>query len=24
MEPSMPGIHHITAITSDPQENIDF
>ena len=24
MKPSMPGIHHVTAITADAQENIDF
>src|SRR3954467_7319044 len=24
MNPSMPGIHHVTAITADAQKNIDF
>jgi glyoxalase family protein len=24
MKPSMPGIHHITAICGDPQQNVDF
>jgi glyoxalase family protein len=24
MKPEMPGIHHITAICSDPQQNVDF
>lgn len=24
MQPTIPGIHHITAITGDPQRNIDF
>jgi glyoxalase family protein len=24
MKPDMPGIHHITAICSDPQRNVDF
>ncbi len=24
MNPSMPGIHHVTAITADAQQNIDF
>src|SRR4051794_4179034 len=24
MNPSMPGIHHVTAITADAQKNVDF
>lgn len=24
MNPTIPGIHHVTAICSDPQQNVDF
>lgn len=24
MAPTLPGIHHVTAITADPQQNVDF